>query len=584
MRTACLVSCLLAIAAVPALADSKLTHYELENGLKVWLRPVAGSPEVGLAVVYDVGEDHDPEGKSGLSHLVEHLYVTSAAGTTPPRTAEEMMQAYPRRWNAQTGARYTVIAFMAPPADLPREIADAAARMSDLQITEHEVVREQRRMAQELSNMFDGFPGLVAFNRARERVRPSPEGGRKGGNPEDVMGLTLEDAQRWHGRYYKPTNARLVLTGGFDVEEARKLVAKHFAPLPSGDALPAAREPGDRRLGSIDVHRARGVPPHFPGHVCVAYPAPTPGSKAYAPFLVLVCRLFAARMRGGLSDGVEAQYLPIDAPELLYVSGPMQKDETPADAEARIRKIVTGAAAKPVTAADRGVARMQLAQLLGTMPLTDALLQGSAYALAFGIARRDQLGIDGLALGEAILAVDEEAFRAMATVAPRPRDLRCRRGPGAPVIVHIDGSEGEGGGQVLRSALALSLATGTPFHLSNIRANRSRPGLRPQHVASVRAAARIGNAEAVGDGKGSRELTFTPKGLESGDYHFDVGTAGSAVLVLQTVLPPLLTATRPLDDHGGRRHTQPLRAALRVPGTHLSAADRTHGSTRRLRA
>jgi RNA 3'-terminal phosphate cyclase (ATP) len=113
-------------------------------------------------------------------------------------------------------------------------------------------------------------------------------------------------------------------------------------------------------------------------------------------------------------------------------------------------------------------------------------------------------------------------------------------------MLTIDGSMGEGGGQILRSALALSVITGTPFRITNIRANRKpKPGLRRQHVTAVRAAAEIAGAQVEGDSVESRELTFRPGMLKPGDYTFDIGSAGSTTLVLQTVLPPLLTAGGP---------------------------------------
>jgi len=117
--------------------------------------------------------------------------------------------------------------------------------------------------------------------------------------------------------------------------------------------------------------------------------------------------------------------------------------------------------------------------------------------------------------------------------------------PGGDDFLAIDGSEGEGGGQILRSSLSLSLVTGRPFRLFNIRARRQRPGLQAQHLAAVRAAVAIGQAEVRGDVPNSRELTFRPAAVAPGDYAFDVGTAGSALLVLQTVLPPLLLASSP---------------------------------------
>ena len=109
-------------------------------------------------------------------------------------------------------------------------------------------------------------------------------------------------------------------------------------------------------------------------------------------------------------------------------------------------------------------------------------------------------------------------------------------------MLRLDGSQGEGGGQVLRTALALSLVTGTPFRIDNIRARRKRPGLLRQHLTAVQAAATIGAATVDGDALGSAALTFSPGRVSPGDYHFAVGTAGSAMLVLQTLLPPLLVA------------------------------------------
>jgi len=109
----------------------------------------------------------------------------------------------------------------------------------------------------------------------------------------------------------------------------------------------------------------------------------------------------------------------------------------------------------------------------------------------------------------------------------------------------IDGSRGEGGGQILRTSLALSMITGRPFRIHNIRANRPKPGLRRQHMTAVRAAATISGAAVTGDEVDSREVTFSPQKVRPGDYHFDVGSAGSTMLVLQTVLPALMTADAP---------------------------------------
>lgn len=112
-------------------------------------------------------------------------------------------------------------------------------------------------------------------------------------------------------------------------------------------------------------------------------------------------------------------------------------------------------------------------------------------------------------------------------------------------MIIIDGSEGEGGGQIVRNACALSLVTGQPFRITNVRIKREKPGLMRQHVTAIEAALAIGGAHAEGIAVGSSEITFTPGRVTPGDYHFAVGTAGSTGLVFQTMLMPLLLADAP---------------------------------------
>ncbi|MCA9569954.1 MAG: RNA 3'-terminal phosphate cyclase [Myxococcales bacterium] len=120
-------------------------------------------------------------------------------------------------------------------------------------------------------------------------------------------------------------------------------------------------------------------------------------------------------------------------------------------------------------------------------------------------------------------------------------------------MITIDGSMGEGGGQVLRSSLALSMITGQPVHIVGIRAGRKKPGLLRQHLTGLRAAVAISDAEVEGDALGSREVTFRPRAVRGGRHRFAVGSAGSANLVLQTVLPALIAAgeTSELTLEGG---------------------------------
>ncbi len=120
-------------------------------------------------------------------------------------------------------------------------------------------------------------------------------------------------------------------------------------------------------------------------------------------------------------------------------------------------------------------------------------------------------------------------------------------------MIDIDGSAGEGGGQILRASLALSMCTGQPFELQRIRAGRAKPGLMRQHLACVAAAAEICGAEVQGAELNSPSLRFVPGPVRAGDHAFHVGSAGSCTLVLQTVWPALLMADAPsrVQVHGG---------------------------------
>ncbi len=120
-------------------------------------------------------------------------------------------------------------------------------------------------------------------------------------------------------------------------------------------------------------------------------------------------------------------------------------------------------------------------------------------------------------------------------------------------MIELDGAAGEGGGQILRTSLSLSLITGQAFHLRNVRAKRAKPGLQAQHLTGVRAAAAIGQAQVRGASIGSTDLLFEPGPVSPGKYHFAIGTAGATALVLHTLYLPLALAggTSELTLEGG---------------------------------
>src|SRR5665648_56119 len=110
------------------------------------------------------------------------------------------------------------------------------------------------------------------------------------------------------------------------------------------------------------------------------------------------------------------------------------------------------------------------------------------------------------------------------------------------IMIEIDGSYGEGGGQIVRTAVALSAISNLPVHICNIRQNRPNPGLSPQHVNAIGALAQLCSAKTTGVTKGSTEITFIPSLIKGGQYQIDIGTAGSVTLLLQCMLPASIFA------------------------------------------
>ncbi|MFT4304243.1 MAG: RNA 3'-terminal phosphate cyclase [Candidatus Woesearchaeota archaeon] len=118
-------------------------------------------------------------------------------------------------------------------------------------------------------------------------------------------------------------------------------------------------------------------------------------------------------------------------------------------------------------------------------------------------------------------------------------------------MIELDGSYGEGGGQILRTALGLSIITQKPFRLKNIRQNRSEPGLKQQHVSSIKACAEFGNAIIVGNKIGSKQIEFVPRVIKNRQIEINIGTAGSIGLLFQSVMLPLIFTNSEIKIKGG---------------------------------
>ncbi len=384
----------------------------LGNGLTAIVRPVSGTDQAALVVLYDIGSDHDPEGKSGLAHLVEHVYITAAAGKAKARTAQEFMQRYPRGWNAQTGPLYTVIATVFPVTDLEKELEDAAARMKKLNVTQADLDREKPRIADELANMFDRIGHLAAMNRAREKVCPTPRGGRRGGVPEQVAGITLEEVNDRLASYYKPNNAALILAGGFDAAEASKLITRHFGRIPRGPDVP---DPGTGPEAKPVVVEEVHVKSHEHGPARVAVTsirAPRPGHEGYAAFLVIAAKLQEeTRIYRSGPGHFPVIYAVLDDPDVLSISVPLEEDETLEHVLKRLGKYLTHPLQFPLEKEDIPAAKNMFGFLLGMAKLPRSALRQNLYGLAFSIGRRRQLGIDPEKLSKALDELTNEQFQ-----------------------------------------------------------------------------------------------------------------------------------------------------------------------------
>ena len=404
-----------ASSAFAVAAEKALPPYQLENGLTVLLNPLTQSDQVAVVVVFSLGNAHDPVGKSGRAHLLEHLYATSATDSSAARDVNQIVQRYGHRFNMQTGYDYTVIAGTVGTDAIEDELEDAASRMASLRVTQEDLEREVPRMLLELRNMYGGVPALAGLNHVRNRLLAVPAGGRYGGVDEHLEGMGVDELQDAWRDYYKPNNAILAVAGGFDVAEIRDAIERHFGSIPIGKPTPRQVPERETRTGTVARVMVSPVTPHAAGVVAIGYAAPQPGSELYAPFLVVVSRLWA-EIGGRLQPGKPppVYYPPLDDSTVIILSAEWS-DTTPADSvldklDDRLQSALTA----KVTRRDRRRTANSMATL-GTVDVPNTAWRQNVYGLAFSTARRLQLGIDGVALRKAIEKTTDADMRRLGT-------------------------------------------------------------------------------------------------------------------------------------------------------------------------
>jgi zinc protease len=394
-------------------AEPPVERLTLDNGLTVYLRPIKGAKQVALVVLYSIGSDHDPAGKSGLSHLAEHIYLTAAAGGAKARTTEEMQQRYPEGANGQTGDRSTMITTTFPEAELDEEVRDAAARMGDLRVTPDDVERERPRVVEEVGNMFGNIPALAAQNHARELIRPTPAGGRHGGDPGSIKAIRTLDVQEHLGRFYRPRNAIVSIAGGFDPARAKQAILAHFAKLAAGEKASSPREPGAPGFGVMREIKAEFLDPDDRPMACLVYLAPSPQNDLYAPFLVLITRLWsdAEKLGGGAQNLFPVYFTPMGDGAVVGVSSPLKPGETSKQAFARLEAFVAETVKPGLQPNEAASALQMLGSLFQTLPVPDDQLARNPYGVAFALGRLEQMKIDPARFNKSFEAVTDDSLR-----------------------------------------------------------------------------------------------------------------------------------------------------------------------------
>lgn len=394
---------LLIFVCAQANAATETIRFDLPNGLRVILRPIQGAKQGAVIVQFDVGGNHDPAGKSGLAHLIEHVYCTAAAGKIKSRSAEQYMTA---GGNAQTCEDFTFFAEQFEAGRLNAVLADNAARMQDLKPDQAILDREKGRVVAEVNNMFGGMPALAAANFARERVRPTPNGGRRGGLPEQVAKLTLSDIRNRWKHYYKSANATLVVAGGFDSKIVRPAIERLFGTIPIGERAPHAARPGSPRNGVTETIHVKAIQPGVGREASLTFNAPPFVSPDFAPFVVLATRFSVVSEELGAKMGQRfppcVQYSVLEDPFTFSLGSPVQKGETPAQAITRIRRFAAKHASAPLSPGDRQTTRMMFGGFLGMYDPPDAQWAQNPYGLALSLARRASMQVDPAKLNHAL--------------------------------------------------------------------------------------------------------------------------------------------------------------------------------------
>lgn len=415
--TAIVTAAMISAPAFSQTDPSKLMEVTLDNGLDVMLRQVDGGNMITVMTLFDIGEKHEPQGKSGISHMVEHLYITCETDSTEQTTASEWFAKYSNQANAQTGEDYTVISASVEISQLPAELKRHAARMRSLNITEEDLARERPRVLEELANMYSRNAALAARNIARSYVDPLPTGLRRGGLEKDINNLTVEDLKQWYSDYYRPMNATLLVVGDFDPSEAAEVIAAEFLDIDSGKPLPEVRPIETKKLNQTVNQTIPGLRDKGKiGMAVLAFKAPEPSDPDYGPFLLTVPRIYQRAIQDGQHWSAETPpvtFAVLDDPGGLYVMRPIYEGEDPEHALQSLMTYVEWARTYDLNMpVDRYPFQYELATQLAVVRMPDTAVKFNTYGEALRLGRFKQLGMNSDAIRKKVTNTTPKSMNA----------------------------------------------------------------------------------------------------------------------------------------------------------------------------
>jgi predicted Zn-dependent peptidase len=412
MKTTSIFFLIITLSIAGTSSASAETALQLENGLDVILMSNPNADDVGLVMLYRIGEQHDPPGQSGLCHLIEHLYFTCEAGHMPARTHDKVTGRFRKRVRTQIGREYSAFSVVFNSRLLKLEIKNAAARMGKLKITDSDLIRETARVQEALVSMHAKDATLSALQISAAAAAPLGEGSRRGGTMQSIRSIPAGSVTKWYRAHYKASNAILVISGVFDENQALEWIREDFKEVKKGKKPRDKKELGEPRLGKIETG-------HLPasgnrggwGAAAIAFAAPMPGNQNYPAFLMI-----AAEMNKRNQQVINKKrnrkppfkYGALTEPELCWFNAPLEHRQEGGDAIADLRETVRKAIKARVSPKSLNTTLDLFGTDLGLIEPLPIEARGYAEGLALGAARRKQLGLNPTRLYSALEKVTNE--------------------------------------------------------------------------------------------------------------------------------------------------------------------------------